>query len=81
MTNDEKAAQWDPEMLALLADVKASIDTYLHRRKRKGKISSPSRVRIQDELSALGETEPLTSASPHTLPGDDKLSKLKEPAA
>jgi len=83
MTPEEKAAQWDPDMLALLADVKASIDTYLHRKKRKTKISVPS-GRIQDERSGRCGGVSTKPIHPTTLlpTGDGLISKQSElPAA
>lgn len=69
MTNEEKAAQWDEEMLALLADVKASIDTYLHRKNvRKGKISRPLAPCLVRAKERFGTEVPRESAESPQLP-------------
>ncbi len=63
MTEAEKAAQWDDEMLALLADVKASIDAYLHKRK------SPLVAPLSDERECQILVGRQPDAFTGTLPG------------
>lgn len=78
MTREE---EWDdPEIQALLADVKDSIDRFLHRKKTSRPVASLSAKRVCN-VSKGGQPDAFTGTPPETT-DRDKLSKLGEqPAA